>query len=109
VRHFSAFEPAEFRRLRDPDRSLDSFDFDFNRALIFDLATARFIQQREDALFLGPPGTRKSHGPSDRSSATRRRSPLCSIILHRAHVLRSGPKSWRTEVHTDLRTEDTSK
>ena len=32
-----------------------------NRALIFDLATARFVQQREDALFLGPPGTGKSH------------------------------------------------
>ena len=50
---------------RDPDRSLENFDFDFNkkmnRALIFDLATARFIQQREDALFLGPPGTGKSH------------------------------------------------
>jgi DNA replication protein DnaC len=50
---------------RDPDRSLDSFDFDFNkkmnRALVFELATARFIGQREDALFLGPPGTGKSH------------------------------------------------
>ncbi|MQA29580.1 MAG: AAA family ATPase [Luteitalea sp.] len=50
---------------RDPDRSLENFDFDFNktmnRALIFDLATGRFIQQREDALFLGPPGTGKSH------------------------------------------------
>src|SRR3970282_2855521 len=32
-----------------------------NRALTFALATARFIQQREDALFLGPPGTGKSH------------------------------------------------
>ena len=32
-----------------------------NRALIYELATARFIQQREDALFLGPPGTGKSH------------------------------------------------
>jgi DNA replication protein DnaC len=46
---------------RDPDRSLDSFDFDFNkkmnRALVFELATARFIGQREDALFLGPPLT----------------------------------------------------
>jgi DNA replication protein DnaC len=52
-------------RFRDPDRSLDSFDFDFNkkmnRALIHDLATARFVEQREDALFLGPPGTGKSH------------------------------------------------
>jgi len=50
---------------RDPDRTLDSFDFDFNkkmnRALIYELATARFIGQREDALFLGPPGTGKSH------------------------------------------------
>ena len=50
---------------RDPDRSLDSFDFDFNKkmnsALIHDLATGRFIAHREDALFLGPPGTGKSH------------------------------------------------
>src|SRR5512138_2679136 len=50
---------------RDPDRSLASFDFDFNkkmnRALVYDLATARFVGQREDALFLGPPGTGKSH------------------------------------------------
>ncbi len=52
-------------RFRDPDRALDSFDFTFNRkmnrALIYELATARFIGQREDALFLGPPGTGKSH------------------------------------------------
>jgi DNA replication protein DnaC len=52
-------------RFRDPDRSLDRFDFDFNkkmnRALIHDLATTRFVEQREDALFLGPPGTGKSH------------------------------------------------
>jgi DNA replication protein DnaC len=50
---------------RDPDRSLDSFDFDFNkkmnRALVYELATTRFVAQREDALFLGPPGTGKSH------------------------------------------------
>lgn len=50
---------------RDADRALDSFDFDFNkkmnRALVYDLATARFIERREDALFLGPPGTGKSH------------------------------------------------
>src|SRR6478672_2950275 len=42
---------------RDPDRSLDSFDFTFNkkmnRALVYELATARFVAQREDALFLG--------------------------------------------------------
>lgn len=52
-------------RFRDADRSLDSFDFDFNkkmnRALIHELATARFVAQREDVLLLGPPGTGKSH------------------------------------------------
>jgi DNA replication protein DnaC len=50
---------------RDPDRTLDNFDFSFNpkinRSLVFDLATGAFIQKREDALFLGPGGTGKSH------------------------------------------------
>jgi DNA replication protein DnaC len=32
-----------------------------NRALVYELATARFVGQREDAIFLGPPGTGKSH------------------------------------------------
>ena len=52
-------------RFRDPDRALDTFDLDFNkkmnRALIHELATGRFIQDRADVLFLGPPGTGKSH------------------------------------------------
>jgi DNA replication protein DnaC len=52
-------------QFRDPDRTLDSFDFGFNkkmnRALVYELATARFISQQEDVLFLGPPGTGKSH------------------------------------------------
>jgi DNA replication protein DnaC len=50
---------------RDVGKRLDTFDFDFNkkmnRALIFELATARWITQHADALFLGPPGTGKSH------------------------------------------------
>src|SRR6195256_3661158 len=50
---------------RDANRTLDNFDFAFNpkmnRSLIFDLATATFISRREDALFLGPGGTGKSH------------------------------------------------
>jgi len=52
-------------RFRDPDKTLDNFDFTFNpkinRSLVFDLATATFIARREDALFLGPGGTGKSH------------------------------------------------
>lgn len=50
---------------RDPNCSLDNFDFNFNpkmnRSLVFDLATGAFINRREDALFLGPGGTGKSH------------------------------------------------
>ncbi|HTD57023.1 MAG TPA: IS21-like element helper ATPase IstB [Silvibacterium sp.] len=50
---------------RDPNRTLDNFDFTFNpkinRSLVFDLAAGGFIQRREDALFLGPGGTGKSH------------------------------------------------
>lgn len=52
-------------RFRDADKSLDNFDFDFNkkmeRALVFELATGRFLSKAEDTLFLGPPGTGKSH------------------------------------------------
>jgi DNA replication protein DnaC len=32
-----------------------------NRSLVFDLATGAFIARHEDGLFLGPPGTGKSH------------------------------------------------
>jgi DNA replication protein DnaC len=53
---------AEFR---DPHKTLDQFDFNFNkkmnRSLAFDLATGAFIARHEDALFQGPPGTGKSH------------------------------------------------
>jgi len=187
-------------RFRDPDRTLDRFDFDFNKkmnqALIHDLATGRFIQQREDALFLGPPGTGKSHlaqaighaaiqqgyrvwyreahqlldDLAEASLAGTRKAlvgelttvPLLIVddlgmrklphtaaedlleivmrryerastlitsnrpvddwgkllgdtaavtalldrLLHHAHVLKCGPRSWRTKVQTDLRAED---
>jgi len=190
-------------RFRDADRSLDRFDFDFNkkmnRALIYELATARFIGQREDALFLGPPGTGKSHLAQaighaaiqqgyrvvyreahtlmeDFADATldgTRKAMLADLatvpllilddlgmrklphtaaedllelimrryerastlltsnrpvddwgkllgdtaavtalldrLLHHAHVLKCGPRSWRTKIHTDLRTEEATK
>jgi DNA replication protein DnaC len=50
---------------RDVGKRLDTFDFDFNkkmnRALVFELAIGRWITQQADALFLGPPGSGKSH------------------------------------------------
>ena len=54
-----------------------------NQALIHDLATGRFIQQREDALFLGPPGTGKSH--------------LAQPIGHAA--IQQGYRVWYREAH----------
>ena len=167
-----------------------------NRALIHELATGRFIAQREDALFLGPPGTGKSHlaqaigraviqqgyrvlyreahtlleeladatldgtrkayladlaavplliiddlgmrklphtAAEDLLEIIMRRyerastlltsnrpvddwgkllgdtaavTALLDRLLHHAHVLKCGPRSWRTKVQTDLRTED---
>jgi DNA replication protein DnaC len=50
---------------RDAERTLDSFDFDFNkkmnRRIVYELAAGHFITKHEDALFLGPPGSGKSH------------------------------------------------
>jgi DNA replication protein DnaC len=170
-----------------------------NRALIHELATARFVSQREDALFLGAPGTGKSHLAQAIGRATIQQGyrvvyreahalieeiadatldgtrkvffadlaavPLLIIddlgmrklphtaaedllelimrryerastlltsnrpvddwgkllgdtaavtalldrLLHHAHVLKCGPRSWRTKVHTDLRTEEATK
>jgi DNA replication protein DnaC len=46
---------------RDSQKTLDTFDFDFNkkmnRSLVFDLATGAFVGRREDGLFIGPPGS----------------------------------------------------
>ena len=50
---------------RDVGRTIDTFDFEFNkkmnRKLIFELATSKFVHAHEDVLLLGPPGTGKSH------------------------------------------------
>ena len=50
---------------RDPGKTLESFDLEFNkkmdRALVFELASGRFVTKHEDPLLLGPPGTGKSH------------------------------------------------
>jgi len=74
---------------RDPQRTLDNFDFDFNkkinRRLIFELATGHFIRRHEDALFLGPPGTGKSHlAQAIRQAAIRQGH---RVLYREAHAL----------------------
>src|SRR5689334_5432954 len=190
-------------QFHDPQRTLDNFDFHFNkkmnRSLVFDLATAAFVGRREDALFLGPPGTGKSHlaqaighaaiqqgyrvlyreahtlieqiadatidgtrklllaeltavplliiddlgmrklphtAAEDLLELIMRRyerastlltsnrpvedwgkllgdtaavTALLDRLLHHAHVLKCGPRSWRTKVQTDLRTDEGTK
>jgi DNA replication protein DnaC len=74
---------------RDPERALDSFDFDFNkkmnRALIYELATARFVGQREDVLFVGPPGSGKSHLAQALGRAAIQQG--YRVVYREAHVL----------------------
>ncbi len=52
---------ARFRDLR----TIEDFDFSFNSSIkrrhIMELATCRFIRERRDILFTGPPGVGKSH------------------------------------------------
>jgi DNA replication protein DnaC len=49
---------------REP-KTLEDFDWQFTPSIkkktIFDLATGRFVREARDVLFLGPPGTGKSH------------------------------------------------
>lgn len=49
---------------REP-KKLEDFDFRFNTTIkknaIFELATCRFIREHRDVLWVGPPGTGKSH------------------------------------------------
>ncbi len=52
---------ATFRELK----TLDEFNWQFNpsikRKQVYDLATCRFVREAGDVLWLGPPGTGKSH------------------------------------------------
>jgi DNA replication protein DnaC len=52
-------------QFRGANKLLDNFDFQLNPkmnlSLVFDLGTAAWIGRREDALFLGPAGSGKSH------------------------------------------------
>ncbi|MGB3921654.1 MAG: IS21-like element helper ATPase IstB [Minisyncoccia bacterium] len=56
---------VKYAGFRDRERTLDNFDFAFNprmdKKLIFELASCRFVAEQKDGLFLGPPGTGKSH------------------------------------------------
>jgi len=77
---------AEFR---DAGKTLDTFDFDFNkkmdRRLIFELAAGHFINRAEDALFLGKPGTGKSHLAQAIGHAAIRQGH--KVLYREAHVL----------------------
>src|ERR1022692_1901001 len=96
---------------RDAERTLDSFDFDFNkkmnRRLIYDLAAGDFINRREDGLFLGPPGTGKSHLAQAVGRAAIQQGHR--VIYRETHVLLeeiadAGVDGTRKDTMTDLAT-----
>jgi DNA replication protein DnaC len=76
-------------QFREPDKTLDNFDFDFNkkmnRRLVFELATSQFIDRREDALFLGPPRAGKSHLAQAIGLAAIRQGHR--VLYREAHIL----------------------
>jgi len=55
------FKKSQFPAMK----TLEEFDFGFNSNInkrqIFDLATIKFVRQKEDILLMGPPGVGKSH------------------------------------------------
>src|SRR5256885_5713242 len=71
-----------------------------NRSLVFDLATATFIAKREDALFLGPPGTGKSHLAQAIGKAAIQQG--YRVIYREAHTLLNdiADATLRSEEHT---------
>jgi DNA replication protein DnaC len=80
---------TKLAQFRDPQRTLDNFDFDFNkkinRRLVFELAAGHFIARHEDVLFLGPPGTGKSHLAQAIGQAAIRQGHR--VLYREAHVL----------------------
>ena len=69
-------------------RTLDAFDWKFNtldRALIFELAGGRFIEQHEDVLLLGNAGVGKSHVAQAIGMAAIHAG--FSVLYREAHVL----------------------
>ena len=88
---------------RDPHKTLDNFDFDFNkkmnRSLVFDLAGSAFIARHEDALFLGPPGTGKSH-LAQAIRPSRHSAGLSRVVSRDAPTARAARRShsrWHTQ------------
>jgi len=73
-----------------PDRKdLKSFDWSYNPRLpkrdVLELGTLKFIEAKEDALFLGPPGTGKSHVAQ--ALATNAVSRGYKVLYREAHQL----------------------
>ena len=83
---------------RDPHPSLDTFDFDFNkkmnRALIDELATGRFIAQREDALFLGHQGRGRATWRKPSAARSSSRATASAIAKRTCSSRRLPTRRW---------------
>lgn len=101
---------ARFRE----SKTVEDFDFAFNpsikRRQIMELATCRFIRERRDILFTGPPGVGKSHlaqaighQAARMGYAVLYRSIFDAVgELHQAEVLNEGARTLRKYLKPDL-------
>lgn len=87
----------------EQSKTLEGFDFQFNpkiaKAPIIDLATCRFVAQRENVLLIGPAGVGKSH--IAQSLGHRACRAGYSTLYQPAHELLSGLRAARADQSWD--------
>ena len=93
-----------------PARRLDTFDFDFNKKMNRASSTSSRPRasstQHEDALFLGPPGTGKSHLAQAIGLAAIQQGHR--VLYREAHVLARGARRRHARRHAEGATSPTS-
>ena len=97
-------------RFRDPDRSLDGFDFGMRKLPhtaaedLLELIMRRY-ERASTMLTSNRPVDDWGKLLGDTAAVT----ALLDRLLHHAHILKCGPRSWRTRVQTTLPTQDAVK
>src|SRR5438270_784214 len=88
-------------QFRDPQATLDNFDFDFNkkmnRSLVFDLATATFVSRHYGRASTLVTSNRPVEDWGKLLGDSAAVTAMLDRLLHHGHILKCGPRSWRTK------------